>query len=180
MTAVDRRGFLPEDLRAHASGDHPLPIGHGQTNSQPWTVRFMLAQLDVRPGARVLDVGSGSGWTTALLAHLVGQEGSVVGVERVDELVAFGRRNLAAHPYPWARIDRARPGVLGWPDDAPYDRILVSAMADDLPADLVEQVAPGGVLVVPVAGEMMRVSRGNHGVETQRSGAFAFVPLVRE
>jgi len=178
--AVARRGFLPPDVRAEESFDGPLPIGYGQTNSQPWTVGYMLDLLDVRPGHRVLDVGAGSGWTTALLAHLVGASGQVIGVERVPALTAFGRANLAAHAFAWARIEQARPGLLGWPDAAPYDRILVSAMAEALPEDLLDQLAPDGVMVVPVAGEMVRVRRAGDEVSVERSGAFAFVPLIRD
>jgi protein-L-isoaspartate(D-aspartate) O-methyltransferase len=178
--AVARRGFLPPDVRAEESFDGPLPIGYGQTNSQPWTVGYMLDLLDVRPGHRVLDVGAGSGWTTALLAHLVGASGQVIGVERVPALTAFGRANLAAHAFAWARIEQARPGLLGWPDAAPYDRILVSAMAEALPEDLLDQLAPDGVMVVPVAGEMVRVRRAGGEVSVERSGAFAFVPLIRD
>nr|NLI49163.1 protein-L-isoaspartate O-methyltransferase [Propionibacterium sp.] len=178
--AVARRGFLPPDLRDAAEHDGPLPIGHGQTNSQPWTVAYMLELLDVRPGQRVLDVGAGSGWTTALLAHLVGASGEVIGVERVPALTAFGRANLAAYRFGWARIEQARPGVLGWPDAAPYDRILVSAMAETLPLDLVEQLAPGGIMVIPVAGEMVRVRREGDELSVERSGGFVFVPLVRD
>ena len=95
FAATPRAGFLPRRARRRASYDGPIQIGHGQTNSQPRTVANMLRLLEVRPGDRVLDVGSGSGWTTALLAHLTGPTGSVVGVELVPELVAFGRANLA-------------------------------------------------------------------------------------
>src|SRR5690349_9944297 len=91
--AVDRGDFLRPADRRNAAYDGPIPIGHGQTNSQPRTVRAMLMLLDVGPGHRVLDVGSGSGWTTALLAHLVGPEGSVLGLERVEDLVTFGAEN---------------------------------------------------------------------------------------
>ena len=143
FAAVPRAGFLPEKQRRRERYDGPLPIGHGQTNSQPRTVADMLRLLDVPVGARVLDVGSGSGWTTALLAHLVGPEGRVDGVEIEPDLVAFGSANLAATGQPWASIRPAEPGVLGLPAGAPYDRVLVSAEARDLPAALVDQLASG-------------------------------------
>ncbi len=173
--AVPRSGFLPERHRRHAGHDRPLDIGHGQTNSQPRTVEDMLRLLDVRPGQRVLDVGAGSGWTTALLAHLVGPTGVVHGVELEPALVSFGAANLAAVGRPWARIRLATPEVLGDPDGAPYDRILVSAMPDSLPSSLVDQLAEDGVLVIPVAGTMLRVS--NPGAVVTEHGRYRFVPL---
>jgi protein-L-isoaspartate(D-aspartate) O-methyltransferase len=154
-----------------------LPIGEGQTNSQPRTVANMLRLLDVEPGMRVLDVGSGSGWTTALLAHLVGSTGSVVGVELVPALVEFGAANLAATGQSWAHIVRAEPGVLGVPDHAPYDRILVSAEPSTLPQQLVDQLADGGRLVIPVRGTMTLVTRSGDEVVTSRHGSYRFVPL---
>ena len=119
--------------------------------------------------------GSGSGWTTALLAHLVGPTGAVLGVELEDELVSFGTANLDGVDRPWASIRLATPGVLGDPDGAPYDRILVSAMADSLPPTLVDQLADDGVLVVPVAGVMLRVT--NPGAVVSEHGHYRFVPL---
>src|ERR687890_465241 len=118
---VPREQFLPVGSRRWAGYDGPIRIGHGQTNSQPRTVEAMLRLLDVRRGQRVLDVGAGSGWTTALLAHLVGPSGRVWGVELEDELVRFGSANLAATGQPWATLTRAEPGVTGHPGDAPYD-----------------------------------------------------------
>lgn len=180
FAAQPRERFLPPGLRHAAATDGPLDIGHGQTNSQPRTVRAMLALLDVREGQRVLDVGSGSGWTTALLAELVGATGSVLGVERVPELVALGTADLAEAGVPWAAVRAADPDRLGAPGDGPFDRVLVSAMATRLPEALVEQLAPGGVLVVPVAGVMTRVSRGPGpgDVEVTEHGHYRFVPLV--
>ena len=109
-----------------------MAIGYGSTNSQPSTVRYMLELLDVGPGQRVLDVGSGSGWTTALLGELVGPSGTVIGVELVPELVEMARSNLADH-RPWVRIELARDDALGWPEAAPFDRILVSADGGRVP-----------------------------------------------
>lgn len=183
MAAQPRRRFLPASQRRRAGYDGPLDIGHGQTNSQPRTVRAMLELLDVHPGHRVLDVGSGSGWTTAVLAELVGPHGLVLGVERVPELVRTGAENVAAAGMPWAHVRAAATGTLGAPDEAPFDRILVSAMADRLPEELIAQLGPHGVLVVPVAGRMLRVDRDEgapDGRRVSRHGSYRFVPLVRD
>jgi protein-L-isoaspartate(D-aspartate) O-methyltransferase len=177
FAALPREGFLPEGERRRAGHDGPLAIGHGQTNSQPRTVDAMLHLLDVRPRQRVLDVGSGSGWTTALLAHLVGPSGSVVGVEIEPSLVEFGSANLALTDQPWASIRAATPGVLGVPDHAPYDRILVSAEPATLPRQLVDQLADGGRLVIPVRGTMTLVTRDGDEVRETHHGSYRFVPL---
>lgn len=184
--AQPRARFLPRAVVADAAVDGPLDIGHGQTNSQPRTVRAMLELLDVRPGHRVLDVGAGSGWTTALIAELTGSGGRVVGVERVPELVSWAEAAVGAARVPWASVRQARSEVLGAPEDAPFDRILVSAMAPTLPGALVEQLVPGGVLVVPVDGRMLRVVRSPdpdaaaQDATVTEHGAYRFVPLVTD
>lgn len=183
MAAQPRERFLPPSERRRASYDGPLDIGHGQTNSQPRTVRAMLELLDVQPGQRVLDVGSGSGWTTALLAELVGPAGTVLGLERVPDLVLTGRANLEAARVPWAGIRASVAGVLGAPEEAPFDRILVSAMASRFPEELVAQLGAQGVLVVPVGGRMLRVERDPGTPDGRRvttHGFYRFVPLVTD
>jgi protein-L-isoaspartate(D-aspartate) O-methyltransferase len=177
FAAMPREQFLPPGERKSAAYDGPLPIGHGQTSSQPSTVAAMLRLLDVRTGQKVLDVGCGSGWTTALLAHLTGPSGRVIGVELEPDLVEFGRANLDRADVPWAGIHEARPGVLGLPDAAPFHRILVSAMASRLPDELVAQLHTGGVMVVPANGTMLRVSCSMRGVGVTRHGSYRFVPL---
>jgi protein-L-isoaspartate(D-aspartate) O-methyltransferase len=175
FAAMPRKDFLPRAVRRRAGFDGPLRIAAGQTNSQPRTVEDMLRLLDVHPGHRVLDVGAGSGWTTALLAHLTGPAGSVRGVELEPELVRFGGDNLAATGQPWATIRAATPGVLGDPEHAPYDRILVSAEARSLPQQLVDQLGADGRLVIPVDGTMLLVT--NPGAQVSRHGHYRFVPL---
>ena len=184
MRDVDRRGFLPRPLRSHAGQDRPLPIGRGQTNSQPRTVAAMLRLLELASGQRVLDVGAGSGWTTALIAHLVGPTGSVIGVELEPDLAAWGAANLDAAvaarvgETASARIEVARKGVLGWPWEAPYDRVLVSAAARELPRALVEQLAADGSMVCVVGSKMLRVRRGvDDKPAITEHGYYSFVPL---
>ncbi len=176
--AVPRVGFLPREARNAATYDGPIPIGYGQTNSQPRTVAAMLRLLQVHPGHRVLDVGSGSGWTTALLAHLTGPKGSVLGLEIVPELVTVGATNLHACGMGWATIEAADPDVLGRPEQAPFDRILVSASPRELPDELVDQLSNAGRLVVPVSGIMLLVERRGHECTISEHGRYRFVPLL--
>lgn len=179
--SVPRALFLPAELRDRARLDVPLPIGDGQTNSQPSTVAAMLRLLEVRLGQRVLDLGAGSGWTTALLAHLVGPEGRVLGVERQQRLLAPARAALAqAVGEGRAEIRAALPGVLGLPEEGPFDRILVSAGARRLPPGLVEQLADGGILVLPVAEQMRRIVRDGQELRESIHGAYRFVPLIED
>lgn len=177
---IPRAYFLPPEQRDWAAQDRALPIAEGQSNSQPRTVEAMLRLLQVRSGDRVLDVGSGSGWTTALLGWLVGPKGSVLGLELRHRLVEFGRGNLAGLHRPGVRIEVARPDVLGAPDCAPFDRILVSASAQTLPNALVDQLGDDGIMVCPVGNTMIRVRRSPTGVELSQHGAYRFVPLLHD
>ncbi|MGO1908242.1 MAG: protein-L-isoaspartate O-methyltransferase family protein [Brevibacterium linens] len=188
---VPREPFLPVTERQNASDNVPLPIGHGQTNSQPSTVADMLRLLDPQPGETVLDLGSGSGWSSMLLAVLVGPAGRVLGVERHPELVDSSQAAIDAVTADSAdrealaevAIHAAVPGALGLPAEAPFDRILVSAGAESLPAELVDQLALGATMVIPVAGEMLRVVRDGPGADElaiTRHGWYRFVPLISE
>lgn len=186
---IPRAPFLPAAERIFAGDNVPLPIGRGQTNSQPSTVIDMLRLLDPHPGDTVLDLGSGSGWTSMLLAALVGRAGKVYGVERHHELVESSRAAVAAVAVELEDrknlaevvITEAAPGTLGLPDEAPFDRILVSAGAESLPIELVDQLAVGATMVIPTAGEMLKVLRDGRGadeVTITRHGLYRFVPLI--
>ena len=173
--ACPRAGFLPASVRRRAAYDGPLRIAAGQTNSQPRTVDAMLRLLEVRPGQRVLDVGSGSGWTTALLAHLVGPTGEVVGVELEPELVDLRVGQPGGHPPavgadPAGGPGRARgPGPRAVRPDPGLGRAPLAA------GELVEQLGPSGRMVIPVAGWMTLVEMP--GPMVTEHGAYRFVPL---
>jgi len=177
MRELARERFLPAEQRARAAEDHPLPLWHGQTSSQPSTVATMLELLQVPVGARVLDVGAGSGWTTALLARLVGPQGRVLGLELDPELTAWGSANLDACGMPWASIEQATPGALGRPVEGGWDRILVSAAPRDLPAALVDQLGDDARMVIPVRSTMHLVVRRDGRTQTSTHGSYSFVPL---
>lgn len=175
---VNRADFLPSEEKNQAGFDEPLPIGYGQTNSQPTTVRMMLEWLDARSGDRVLDVGSGSGWTTALLSQLVGPRGQIYAVERVPELVKFGQENCQRAGVKNAEFFTAGR-LYGLPQHAPYDRILVSASAQKLPKELLQQLRVGGKMVIPVVHDVLEISKvSDDTYKTQAHPGFAFVPLI--
>ena len=178
LRAVPRARCIRARYLSEAYEDYPVPVGFGQTISQPTTVVFMLELLQAHKGDRVLEVGSGSGWVTALLAHLVGAQGKVYGVELVPELVAFGRKNLKKYALPNATIAQAG-AVLGLPGEAPFDRILVSASAQELPGELVQQLKDGGTLVIPIGDTIYHIEKREGGeIKKTPYPGFAFVPLI--
>lgn len=176
--AFPRKLFLPNSAKQSAGIDAPISIGFNQTNSQPSTVRKMLEWLDVQPGSSVLDIGSGSGWTTALLSYLAGENGHVVAVERIPTLVDMGRENCKKANVRNAEFHQAKEGIFGWPEGAPYDRILVSAAADELPEELLDQLKEGGRMEVPVRTSIWVVEKQSRGVRKTEHPGFYFVPLL--
>lgn len=174
MAATPRATFLPPVVRHLADVDRPVGIGWDATSSQPSTVARMLELLDAGRGERALDVGAGSGWTTAILERL---GADVTGVELVPQLVDVANANLAAHGSS-ARVRQATAHILGLPDEAPFDRILVSADLGRMPGALVAQLAEGGRMVAPVAGRMTVVDvRRGQPRAVEDFGRYAFVPL---
>ncbi len=174
---IDRKDFVPEDYKIEAYEDYALPIGYDQTISQPTTVGFMLEQLDVKAGNRVLDLGSGSGWTTALLSVLVGPKGFVQGIERIPELVLFAQTNIDAYDIKNAEIRQASK-TLGISKEH-YDRILVSAEAKKVPTELLEQLSDGGIMLIPVGDSIIRVlKKSKTKTEEKVFPGFIFVPLI--
>ena len=175
---IDRKYFVPEEMIEDAYIDAPLPIGNYQTISQPSTVAFMMERLDPKDGNTVLDIGSGSGWTTALLCYMVGDKGSVTGVERVDTLVEQGSDNLSKFRFnSHCHIEKAGD-KLGLPDKQ-FDRILVSAAAEEIPKELFLQLKIGGILVIPIGESIFKFTKiSDTEVEKEEFYGFVFVPLI--
>lgn len=186
---VPREEFVLSGYRDMAYVDRPLPIGYGQTISAPHMVVMMCEALELKPGHKVLEVGTGSGYHAAVIAEIVAPEGSedqglVVSIERIPELVEYARRNLERTGY----LGRVRvicgDGSKGYPEEAPYDRILVTAAAPRVPKPLVEQLKVGGILVIPVGSlylyqDLLKVRKLPSGeVSVENLGGVAFVPLV--
>jgi protein-L-isoaspartate(D-aspartate) O-methyltransferase len=177
MGRVERHRFVPDALRTEAYDDHPLPIGHGQTISQPYIVAFMTQALRVEPQHRVLEIGSGSGYQAAILAELAKE---VYTIEIVAPLGESAAKTLKALGYANVQV-RVGNGYLGWPEAAPFDRIIVTAAPDDVPAALVEQLRVGGIIAVPVGvgdQELRILRRTDTGLETITTLPVRFVPMV--
>lgn len=183
MEKVPRHLFVNEALRDQAYNDNPLPIDGGQTISQPYIVALMTEALELKGSEKVLEIGTGSGYQAAILAELVDH---VFSIDRIASLAGNARRLLESLNYYNIAI-RVGDGTLGWKDEAPFDAIMVTAGAPDIPKTLVEQIAVGGRLVVPVGGrhsqvliKMTRLSESSHDVKKEDLGGCRFVDLIGE
>jgi protein-L-isoaspartate(D-aspartate) O-methyltransferase len=178
MRSVPRERFVPETVTGQAYADHPLPIGYGQTISQPYIVAYMSETLQVTRSSKVLEIGTGSGYQAAILGELAGE---VYSIEIVPELADRARQILDALGYKNIHV-RTGDGYRGWPEQAPFDRIMVTAAPDHVPQPLVDQLATGGRLVIPVGRteqDLLLITRTPTGVVQQRTIPVRFVPLVR-
>ena len=204
---IKRVDFLPEDLKDLAELNEALSISYGQTISQPLVVAFMLEQLQPQRGDKILDIGSGSGWTAALLGEIVGPKGKVIAIDIVPELVEFGRKNVAKYnflaPYRPALLEKSgagagiekglpagRQGIVeficadgskGYKKEAPYDKILTSASAQSLPRAWKEQLKIGGRIVTPIGSSIwLFTKKSETDFEEIEYPGFAFVPLIEK
>lgn len=180
MARVPRHRFVPPYLLPYAYEDHPLPIGHDQTISQPYIVALSTAALALAPSDRVLEIGTGSGYQTAVLAELARE---VCTVERLPELSRSAQERLAALGYANIRF-HVGDGTKGWPEQAPFEAVLVTAGAPRVPEGLLAQLAPGGRMVIPVGGrfnqELLLVEENRGRFVTRRLCPCTFVPLIGE
>jgi protein-L-isoaspartate(D-aspartate) O-methyltransferase len=182
MGRVPRERFIPERMKDCAYDDGPLPIGAGQTISQPYIVALMTEALDLEGGERVLDIGTGSGYAAAVLGCIASE---VFSIERVQALADRAARTLAAEGFDNVRV-RCGDGTIGWPEHQPFDGIIVAAGAPAVPESLKHQLAVGGHLVIPVGSEhsvqsLERITRlTENEFRTEDLGAVRFVPLIGE
>jgi len=180
---IERRDFLPEDIKNLAELNEALSIGWGQTISQPLVVAFMLGQLQPKKGDKILDVGAGSGWTTALLAEIVGSQGKIIAMEIIPELKEFGERNVNKYNFIKKEIVEfiCTDGSKGYSKEAPFDRILASAACQEIPPAWKEQVKVGGRIVVPIKNSIwLFIKKSKDEFEKFEYPGFVFVPLMEK
>jgi len=179
---IKRADFLPEEIRDLAELNEALPIAKGQTISQPLVVAFMLELLEPKKGEKILDVGSGSGWTSALLAEIVGKKGKVIALEVVPDLAEFGRKNVEEYAFAENGIAEfvCADGSKGYGKEAPFDKILASATAAArIPDAWKKQLKVGGRIVAPVDSSIwLLVKKGEDEFEQKEHPGFVFVPLI--
>ncbi|MFA6333838.1 MAG: protein-L-isoaspartate(D-aspartate) O-methyltransferase, partial [Methanoregula sp.] len=180
MRDIPRHLFIPPPYNTSAYEDAPLPIGNGQTISQPYIVALMIELLETHPGDRVLEIGAGSGYQAAILSMLVQH---VTTIERIPAVADLARANLAELGFNNVSVI-VGDGTQGYPEDAPYDGIMITAATPEIPQPLIDQLADGGRLVAPVGGreiqELITLARKGDSMERSSHGGVRFVPLIGE
>jgi len=179
--AIEREDFMPDGSEDLSELNEALPIGWGQTISQPLVVAFMLEKLQPQFNEKILDIGSGSGWTSALLAQIVGPKGKVIAIEIVPELKNFGQDNISKYNFINKGIVQfiCADGSKGYVEEAPFDKILCSAEAKELPQEWKEQLNIGGRIVTPIGNSIcVFIKKSEQEFEKQEYPGFIFVPLV--
>jgi protein-L-isoaspartate(D-aspartate) O-methyltransferase len=179
---IKRVDFMPDDIKQLAEINEAMPIGKGQTISQPLTVAFMLEQLEPEPGDNILDIGSGSGWTTALLAQIVANKGKVTGIEIIPELKEFGEKNIKKYNFIKKGIVQfvSADGSKGYKKEAPFDKILASAAGNQVAKAWKDQLKVGGRIVCPIGSSIfVIIKKSKKDFEQIEHPGFAFVPLVK-
>lgn len=174
---VPREKFIPEEMLPAAYGNHPLPIGECQTISQPLTVAAMTEALKPDQGQKILEIGAGSGYQAAILSLIIGSSGKVVTIERIQKLAEYARNNL--RDYKNVSVV-CGDGTNGHKNEAPYDRVIVTAAAPEVPEPLVNQLKNGGRMVIPVVDKMVLVEKNEDKTKETMLGNYVFVPLVGE
>ena len=180
MLSIRREDFVPPSVRRYAYDDTPLEIGFGQTISAPHMVAMMCEELELKKGLKILEIGAGSGYHAAVISRIIGEEGKVYSIERIAELAEFARKNLEKVGIKNVEVIEG-DGSLGLPEYAPYDRILVTCSAPDIPEPLVEQLKEGGIILVPVGRTFSVLIKGikkGKRLERKEICGCAFVPLI--
>lgn len=177
---IDRADFVPDSIKEHAYENVPLPIGFGQTISQPQVVALMLELLQPRLGEKILDVGSGSGWQSALLAEIVGETGEVTSIERIPKLFAVGKNNLKKYHFNNIK-SVAGDGTSPMKPNGYYDKIIVAAAGDSVPEVLKSELKVGGTLIMPIKESIFVLTKIDaENFSTREIPGFLFVPLIRD
>lgn len=180
MERIPRHEFLPRDMENEAYLDIPLPIGYEQTISQPYTVAFMLEELELEAGNKVLEIGTATGYNACLIAEIVGKKGKVYTIEIIPELAKLAEKNIEKMGMKNIKVVKG-DGSQGYGKARPYDRIILTAGAPEIPRPLVKQLKIGGVFIGPIGSmysqNMVKLKKTREGITQEEMGSFMFVPL---
>ncbi len=178
---IDRKDFLPKDLKNMSDQDVPLPIRDGQTASQPSLIAYMLEELNIKPGEKVLEIGAGSGFVTALISYLVGDKGKVYAIEINPKLYEFAKKNLKKYQFTKNVELILGSGYYGYAKAKPYDKIYVGAAPPEIPKELIDQLKEGGICVIPIGvfdQKLVKIIKKNEKIDIFPLMDVSFVPLV--